>query len=1178
MSDRTSPDETTPRSGETRVDAPPTTVGAVPLQTSTRPVTGEFVTVDGVESYRVNNVDRMPPFFVSVVSDADHWLFASSTGALTAGRTSPEHALFPYETVDRLHDAQDRTGSKTLLLVAPRAASGDGAPASQKLWEPFSQRYTGLYDTRRSLTKSLQGDRLRYKEINNDLGLTIAVTWCTSERFGFVKRTEVVNHGGAAASVRVLDGLQNLMPYGISPDLQATRSVLTDAYKKSERVEGVPLGLYMLSAIPVDKAEPSEALLATTVWSVGLDPDTVLLSSRQLDRFRTGQPLTSESAVRAERGAYFIEATLDLAPGESRVWDTVADIEQDVAAVVGLADHLADPDALREALDADIAKGTRRLRQIVAGADGEQQTAEPMTTARHRMNVLFNIMRGGVFDEGYSILRRDVRAHVAHYNAPLAAANADLLDALPERMTVQALREATRDCGPQMERLCASYLPLSFSRRHGDPSRPWNHFSIDLYNDDGAIKRGYEGNWRDIFQNWEALGRSYPGYLEAFIATFVNASTADGYNPYRITDEGIDWETIEPDDPWSYIGYWGDHQLIYLLRLLVMSRAHHPGRLESLLSRRLFSYANVPYRIKSYADLLQDPHDTVVFDADLEAEIERRVEAIGADGKLLADANGDVLLVTLAEKLLVPLLAKLSNFIPEGGIWMNTQRPEWNDANNALVGYGVSMVTLFALRRYLGVLRSLLTSSADETVSLSAEVADLLDAASGAFERFASLAARDLTDAERKNVVDALGEAGSAYRGTLYGDGLSGAVREVPVSDVQALLDRAQAFADHTIDVNRREDGLFHAYNLMASTGETVSIRHLYAMLEGQVAALDAGVLSPEVSLAVLEGLRASAIYRPNQHSYRLYPDRDLPSFLEKNNLPPDAVEASPLLTALLDAGDRSIVVRDVRGGVHFNGSFRNKTDLQAALDALREGPFAGAVAAASPQVLAVFEQVFDHQAYTGRSGTFFGYEGLGSIYWHMVSKLALATQETFLRADQAGAEATVLRRLADAYYDIRAGLGVHKTPTEFGAFPTDAYSHTPGHAGAKQPGMTGQVKEDILCRWGELGVLIGDGQIAFRPSLLRADEFMTDAGTFRFLDVHGAEQSLVLEAGSLAFTYCQVPVVYRRSETAALRLVGADGTVTEVDGMALSPEASREVFRRTGSIARIEVSLAPAR
>ena len=42
----------------------------------------------------------------------------------------------------------------------------------------------------------------------------------------------------------------------------------------------------------------------------------------------------------------------------------------------------------------------------------------------------------------------------------------------------------------------------------------------------------------------------------------------------------------------------------------------------------------------------------------------------------------------MTEKLLVLLLTKLTNLVPEGGIWMNTQRPEWNDANNALVGKG----------------------------------------------------------------------------------------------------------------------------------------------------------------------------------------------------------------------------------------------------------------------------------------------------------------------------------------------------------------------------------------------------------------------------------------------------------------------------------------------------------
>ena len=87
------------------------------------------------------------------------------------------------------------------------------------------------------------------------------------------------------------------------------------------------------------------------------------------------------------------------------------------------------------------------------------------------------------------------------------------------------------------------YLPLTFSRRHGDPSRPWNRFSIDLKNPDGSQKLNYQGNWRDIFQNWEALALSYPRSISNMVAKFLNAMTADGFNPYRITREGIDWRS-----------------------------------------------------------------------------------------------------------------------------------------------------------------------------------------------------------------------------------------------------------------------------------------------------------------------------------------------------------------------------------------------------------------------------------------------------------------------------------------------------------------------------------------------------------------------------------------------------------------------------------------------------------
>ncbi len=123
--------------------------------------------------------------------------------------------------------------------------------------------------------------------------------------------------------------------------------------------------------------------------------------------------------------------------------------------------------------------------------------------------------------------------------------------------------------------------------------------------------------------------------------------------------------------------------------------------------------------------------------------------------------------------------------------------------------------------------------------------------------------------------------------------------------------------------------------------------------------------------------------------------------------------------------------------------------------------------------MLETFEAIFDHKSFTGRSGTFFGYEGLGSIYWHMVSKLLLAVQENCLLAVNNNESEVLIGKLLDHYYEINAGIGVHKSPELYGAFPTDPYSHTPATKGAQQPGMTGQVKEDLLSRFGELGVFV---------------------------------------------------------------------------------------------------------
>ena len=1109
----------------------------------------------------------MPPFFMTVLGASDLWLFISSTGGLTAGRGVADQALFPYTTEDKVARSAGRTGGRTVLRVT--------TPDGPVVWQPFAPVRPGDPETRRTLSKDELGTTLIFEETRPDLGLTFAVTWRTSGRFGVVRTCDLTSDDGAAHRIEVLDGVVDLLPAGITQQTQTELSVLLDAYKRAE-VDG-GLGIFYLNSTLTDRAEPSESLRATVAWHLGLEADAVLLSDRQLPAYLGGAAPVAETDMRGEPGAYLVSARLDLAPGATHRWHVVMDTPLDAAAVVARRADLGSAD-LGERLVADIERTRTELEDLVASADGAQTTGEELAAGHHGANVLFNIMRGGVPADGSRLAAADVRAFVALRSPRTARRCAEALAALPATTTASGLVEAAEATGDaDLIRLAREYLPLAFSRRHGDPSRPWNKFAIAAHDDEGNLRIDHQGNWRDILQNWEALAWSFPELVESMIQVLLDATTADGYNPYRISRGGIDWEVPEPENPWSNIGYWSDHQIVYLMRLLETSGRFHPGRLAGLWDRAIFTHADVPYRIAAYEDILRDPVDTITFDDAAHRATVAREAAEGADARLL-HADGELVRVTLAEKLLLLLTAKLVNLVPDGGIWMTTQRPEWNDANNALVGRGISVVTLAQLRRYVVALADLAGPA-----SVSDELADLVAAVTAALRAHVGQATQGFDPADRRAVMDALGTAGSVYRTRVYA-GLSGRRAVLEADAIRDLLDLARTYVDAGLRANRRDDGLYHSYNLLDLGADTATIRRLPVMLEGQVNVLGSGLLTPAEALDVLTALRASDLYRADQHSYQLYPDRELPRFLERNLVPAD--EVTSLMRALISAGDRSVVLRDGDWGVRFAGGIHNAGDVEAALAAL-PADLAGTPEERA-ELLGVFEDVFRHAEFTGRSGSFFAYEGLGSIYWHMVAKLLLAVQENLEAAVAQGADAAVVAGLRAAYEDVRHGLGYCKSPQVYGAFPIDPYSHTPAGKGARQPGMTGQVKEEVLTRLGELGLRVEDGGIVFRPVLLRASEWLAVPSVLTVADVAGSPQEVALPAGSMGFTFCQVPVVYRRVGAAgpdgaagpalgatpvAVRVVLADGAVVEGTDR-VAPEVAGEVFDRTGRVARIEVDL----
>lgn len=1138
-------------------------IGEAPQKRAANRVTGQYVNLLGEQYYQIRHYDALEPFFMSIVSSSDHWLYIASTGGITAGRVSPEQSLFPYYTVDKVTENSENTGGKTILLVrrAPKTS----------LWEPFSERDRGSYRLECSIYKNIGSTAVVFEEHNLDLELTCRYAWRLSDQFGFVKTTWLINTGDTACQVEFLDGLQNIMPANVTMATQNIFSSLLDAYKRSELDPESGLAIFALSSTLTDLAEPSESLLATTVGQLGLEHPDVLLSSLQLDPFRRGGGVTTETDVRGRRGAYFVHATVDLAPGIERSWHLLADVSQDYAAVVQKIEALkGDQDHLCRELEEDIAAGHAALGKIVAGADGLQLSADLPVTDHHYANVMFNVMRGGTFADQYWIRKTDFGEYISAQDRTALQRHADFFAALPDRLHVAELQARAETNGAtDLVRYSLAYLPLIFSRRHGDPSRPWNRFAINLKEPDGSLKLGYEGNWRDIFQNWEALAYSYPEFVENMIGAFLNATTVDGYNPYRITYWGLDWEVPEPGNPWSNIGYWSDHQIIYLQKLMEASQRVHPGRLLNFLGRPIFSYAHVPYRIKPYAALVKDPYKTIEFDWELERQIESRQRERGMDAKLVTRPDGQVLQVSLAEKLLTLLLAKLANFVPEGGIWMNTQRPEWNDANNALVGKGLSVVTLSYLRRMIAFCQELLRGSDAGDFPVNKEVGRFFGEVSIILQRFKPLLHGPFSDEQRRDMLDALGQAGSAYRWNFYEHGFSSELTQLPAGEILAFLDLAQRFIEHSLRANQRSDHLYHSYNILHLDDQRASITHLYEMLEGQVAILSSGMLSGEESMALLESLRNSSLYLTDQLSYILYPDRELPGFLQKNCLTSEQVRYIRLFPTLVEAHDHTLVSRDLHGVYHFSGTIHNIHDVNRALEALENDPrFTTLIQAEADDVRDLFEETFHHNEFTGRSGTFFAYEGLGSIYWHMASKLLLAVQDTALRFRHTPAG----KALIASYMDIRRGLGFKKSPASFGAFPSDPYSHTPKGQGAKQPGMSGVVKEEILTRQAELGLIVQDGRLAFDLCLLDSDELLPKPGIFSWTDVTGRCQTLELPPGSLGYTVCQTPVILQVASGNFIKIYFSDGEQQTIVEHVLDLDNSRHIFQRDGLVHHLEV------
>ena len=317
------------------------------IHTSKEKIQLEKCLIDGETFFKINQVDSIRPFFMTIVSDSNHWMFLASNGGITMGRKNAEFTLFPYYTDDKITENSETTGSKTIFQVLKNG--------ELSIWEPFSVRNNFNYQISRNLYKNQWGNSIIFEEINHDLELKFSYQWNNSNEFGFIKTSKLINHSYDSVQVTLLDGIQNILPDGIGSALQTRVSNLGDAYKRTELIEKSSLGIFALSAIIVDKAEPSEALKANTVFSLGLNNPKYLLSSLQLDEFRKGSQIFQETDIKGERGAYFVIENINLNSNEEKKWSFVLNVNQTQSEVVALNQKIQHDNNLSSKIQDNIA-------------------------------------------------------------------------------------------------------------------------------------------------------------------------------------------------------------------------------------------------------------------------------------------------------------------------------------------------------------------------------------------------------------------------------------------------------------------------------------------------------------------------------------------------------------------------------------------------------------------------------------------------------------------------------------------------------------------------------------------------------------------------------------------------------------------------------------------------------
>ena len=988
--------------------------------------TGGFVALDGEAYYRIAGCDRMPPFLMSLASDTDLWMFVTSGGGLTAGRRRRGRQPLPLRDG---RQAARRAPPHRPGHAAARAARA-GRPASCGSRSPRAPAEDPRIE--RNLYKNVLGNRLVFEEVHHGLGLAFRYRWAASDEFGLVRTATLENLGRPRPSVELLDGLRNVLPWGAPLALYQQSSSprgRLQADRPATRRRG--WRIFSLTTEITDRPEAAEELRA----NVGLVPRAARAarSSLSLDAvaaFRRGEPVPrARRADRARAATTSSRRRSSWRRGERGRWHVVADVGRGHVQVAALRARLragGGPRRARSRPACDEAdenlrrdRGQRRRPAAHRPRRGDRPPLRQRPVQQHARRRLRAEPRRA---------HRRLADFVATRNrAARRRGTRPLLDALPAQDPVGGAAPHRRPSG-RTPTCCGSDLRVPAPLLRPPPRRPEPALEPLLHPGAGTADGGralrYEGNWRDIFQNWEALCASFPAFLPGVdrpVRQRLHGGRLQSVPHRRATASTGRCSTRATPGATSATGATTRSSTCSASSR--RSERFAPGTLEGLLEREIFCYADVPYRLKPYAEIVADPRATIIFDTELAARIDERVAAVGTDGKLVRDRDGARPPRQPAREAAGPRALQAlqprprRRHLDEHPAARVERRQQRAGRQRRLDGHALPPAPLPR-------------ASSSGCSSAPGDARPPVSARGG--RRGSGGCTRVLL--EHRPAAGA-GRAGRPRAAAVDGRAGRGVLR-LPRGRLRARVLRPQGRAAaargrRVLPLRPRAPGprhprqpsrgrplpLLQPARVRAGRRAAPRLRRLDEMLEGQVAALGSGVVDPPEAVAAARG-----------------PVREPPVPARPAQLPALSREAScrrsSSATACPRTGVRAVpLLRRAAGGGRAPRCWSaTPTACAASRATCANAPRSRRGAGPARRTGALAR---DGGARTGRRcstcsrrssvttpspaapARMYAYEGLGCVYWHMVAKLLLAVQEVALRAEREGRPAPVREALA---------------------------------------------------------------------------------------------------------------------------------------------------------------------